>query len=63
MHLQDVRLVGGGCCMDFIEMVQNKDKWRTLVNGVMELGVASYTRNFLTSWNRLAFQEWLCSMK
>jgi len=49
--------------MDFIEMVQNKDKWRTLVNGVMELGVASYTRNFLTSWNRLAFQEWLCSMK
>lgn len=61
MYLQDVRCGGG--CMDCIELVQNKEKWRTLVNGVMDLQVSQYTRNFLTSWNRLTFQEWLCCME
>jgi hypothetical protein len=30
---------GGGGCTDWIELAQDKDRWRTLVNVVMNLKV------------------------
>jgi hypothetical protein len=39
-----------GCCgMDWIELAQDREKWRVLVNAVMSLRVTYDARNFLTS--------------
>jgi hypothetical protein len=35
VHLREIRLVG----MDWIDLVQNRDQWRAVVNTVMNLGV------------------------
>ena len=44
----DLQEVGCGC-VDWIEMAQDRDRWRTLVTAVMILWVLYNAGNFLTS--------------
>ena len=44
MDLQEVGCGG----MDWIDLAQGRDRWWTLVNSVMNLGVPYNARNFLT---------------
>ena len=51
--------VGG---MDWIDLAQHRDRWRTLAKVVKCLRVPLNVGNFLTE-NRLASQEGLCSVE
>ena len=45
MDRQEVRWGG----MDWIDLAQDRDRWRSLMNAVMNLRVSYGTGNFLTS--------------
>ena len=53
MDIQEVRWGG----TDWIDLVQDKNKWRALVNAVMNLWVPSNAGNFLTSWGPVSFSR------
>ena len=44
----DLQKVGRGCG-DWMELAQDRDRWRALVSTVMNLGVPKNAENFLTS--------------
>ena len=44
----DLQEVGGGCG-DWMELAQDRDRWRALVSTVMKLRVPKNAGNFLTS--------------
>ena len=59
----DLQEVGGGC-EDWMELAQDRYRWRALVSTVINLRVPINAGNFLTSCKiQLASQEGLCSME
>ena len=53
MNLQEV-----GCgYMDWIGLAEDRDRWRTLVSAVMNLGVSRNAGNFLTSCKPVSFSR------
>jgi hypothetical protein len=48
--------------MDWIDLAQDRDRWRVLVNAGMKLRVPEYAGNFLTEY-LLASEKGLCSME
>jgi hypothetical protein len=48
------RLDGG---MDWINLAEDRDRWRTVVNAVMDLRVPQNAVNFLSSSGRFSFSK------
>jgi len=53
IDLQEV----GSNVMDWIDVAEDRDRWRTLVNAVMNLRVPWSAGNFLTSWEPISFSR------
>jgi hypothetical protein len=53
VDLKEVGWVG----MDWIDMAQDRNRWRVLVNTVMNLRVPQNAENFLTSWGTVSFSR------
>jgi hypothetical protein len=43
--------------MDLIDLAEDRDRWRVLVNVVMNLRVPSNADNFLNSWEPVCFSR------
>jgi hypothetical protein len=41
---------GGGRDVDWIDVIQDRDKWRAVVHTVMNIPVPYNAKNFLASW-------------
>jgi hypothetical protein len=44
-------------CMDWIELARDRDRWRALVDAVMNLGIQEDAGNFLTGCNPVSFSR------
>ena len=53
---KDLQEVGCGY-MDWIGLAQDRDRWRTLVSAVMNLGVPRNAGNYLTSCKPVSFSR------
>jgi hypothetical protein len=51
------------CSMAWLQVAQNKKKWRAFVNAIMNVWVPYNAENFLTTLGPVSFSEKLCSME